>query len=438
MTPCLFVAIALAGDPLPAFPGAEGFGAHTPGGRGGRVLFVDNLQDSGPGSLRAACDAKGPRIVLFRVSGVVDLQSPLRIREPFLTIAGQTAPGAGVCLKRHACVVATHDVVVRFLRFRPGDEAQREMDALSVSGRNVVVDHCSASWSIDETLSVTNSDRVTVQWCFITESLNDSFHKKGPHGYGSLITGPEGGVAFHHNLYAHHNSRNPRPGGKDEREGLVVDFRNNVVYNWGSRAGYSGETAVRVNYVGNFLRPGPSSRNVEEHCAFLVGGTATRMYLSGNVFEGFAPPDADDARLLRLSRSFAFPDGYTVRDACAPTPFEAPRVSTDEARAAFERVLARAGAILPRRDAADARIVRDVRERTGRIVDSHSEVGGWPEYPSEPPPKDADEDGMPDGWEIAHGLDPLSAADAQLDRNGDGYTNIEEYVNSLVDECERR
>ena len=438
MPPTLFFAMVLAAEALPAFPGAEGFGAHTPGGRGGRVLFVDNLDDSGPGSLRAACDAKGPRIVLFRVSGIIDLQSPLRIREPFLTIAGQTAPGAGVCLKRFPCTVATHDVVVRFLRFRPGDEAQKEMDSLSVGGRNVVVDHCSASWSIDETLSVTNSDRVTVQWCFITESLNDSFHKKGPHGYGSLVAGPDGGVSFHHNLYAHHNSRNPRPGGKDERDGLLVDFRNNVVYNWGSRAGYSGETAVRVNYVGNYLRPGPSSRNVQDPCAFLVGGAATKLHIAANAFEGFPAADADNALLLRLTRNFPFPDGYTVRDACVPAPFDVPSVSTDEARAAFERVLAHAGATLPRRDDVDKRIVREVSERSGRIIDSQTEVGGWPEYPSAPPPKDSDEDGMPDEWEVAHGLDPHSPSDAGLDRNGDGYTNVEEYINSLVEQRERQ
>jgi len=237
---------------VPAFPGAEGFGAYARGGRGGRAIEVTNLSDSGPGSLRDAVDSKGPRIVVFRISGTIDLKSRISIRDPYITIAGQTAPGYGICLKDHPMSIAADDVVVRFLRIRPADNAGSGGDALSVSGgRDIIVDHCSTSWSVDETLSASTSGQlgnVTVQWCIISESLNESAHHKGAHGYGSLIRGGWGnGYTFHHNLYAHHRGRSPRPGNYNDRskdpKGFTFDFRNNVVYNWGgSTAGYNATT----------------------------------------------------------------------------------------------------------------------------------------------------------------------------------------------------
>ena len=201
-------------SPLPAFPGAEGFGATTPGGRGGRVIFVTNLEDGGPGSFRAACDAEGPRIVVFRVSGLITLATPIVIKNPYLTIAGQTAPGDGVCLRNYTFIVATHDVVVRYLRSRLGDVSAQEADSITLASgaHDVILDHCSATWSIDESLSLAgNVSNVTVQWCLIAEGLNHSKHSKGAHGYGSLSRA-NGPVTWHHNLWAHNNARNPRLG----------------------------------------------------------------------------------------------------------------------------------------------------------------------------------------------------------------------------------
>ena len=241
---------------MQAFPGAEGFGRHSLGGRGGKVYFVTTLADYNPkakketpieGSLRHALSASGPRTIVFRTSGVIELVAPLKITEPRVTIAGQTAPGDGICLTNYGTQIEADDVVVRHVRFRPGDSVGKEMDALAVyQCRNVILDHCSASWSVDETLSVTGEGcgNVTVQWCFITESLDQSVHAKGTHGYGSLIR-TDGGVTYHHNLYAHHRTRCPRPGTYGKPPGLLLDFRNNVIYDWISPAGYTSDDPAR-------------------------------------------------------------------------------------------------------------------------------------------------------------------------------------------------
>ncbi|HEY6167986.1 MAG TPA: pectate lyase, partial [Verrucomicrobiae bacterium] len=267
------------GARVPAFPGAEGAGTFATGGRGGRVIYVSNLNDSGPGSLREAVEAKGPRTVLFKTSGTIELRHPLRVREPFLTIAGQSAPGDGICLKRCSFMIETHDVVVRFIRSRLGPEGGKAEDAISIGtgARNVIADHCSASWSVDELLSTsgTNINGVTVQWCIIAEALNKSVHPKGEHGYGSLIRA-DGDVTYHHNIYAHNKSRNPRPGSYGEGRGLLLDFRNNLIYDWGERAGYTSEDPATINYVANYLKSGPSTRRLDE--AFNVGGAETKLY----------------------------------------------------------------------------------------------------------------------------------------------------------------
>lgn len=413
---------------VPAFPGAEGFGAYAVGGRGGQVLAVTNLEDYRPGkeavipgSLRAACEAKGPRIVVFRVSGVIPLKAPLTIREPFLTLAGQTAPGEGICLKNYGLVIRdTHDVIVRHLRVRPGDEIVAEQDAISLYRvQNVIVDHCSASWSNDETLSVTGggSTNVTVQWCFITESLNQSHHAKGAHGYGSLLR-MDGDMTFHHNLYAHHTTRCPRPGTYgDETRGLLLDFRNHVIYNWLNVPGYSAEDPARMNYIGNYLKPGPSTRNAT--VAFRVGGERTALYVANNLLEG--RPAGDPWAIIELGR------GQKLSEPLVVAP-----VRTETPQAAYESVLRHAGATKPVRDAVDARIVKEVRSGTGRIIDSQKEVGGWPAYRSEKPPLDSDGDGMPDEWERQHGLNPNDPSDGARDRDGDGYTNLEEYLNAIA------
>jgi len=421
---------------VPAFPGAEGFGAMTVGGRGGRLFKVANLNDKGPGSLREAVEAEGPRIVVFDVSGTIELQSNLTIKHPYITIAGQTAPGAGICLKDRGLVVSADQVIVRFLRVRPGDNAGVELDALWVSkGRDVIIDHCSVSWSVDETLSVASSEDtlgdVTIQWCMITESLNCSLHEKGCHGYGSLIRGGWGnGITYHHNLYAHHRGRSPRPGNYNgfriDPNGLVFDFRNNVVYNWGgSYAGYNADSdsITRMNLVGNYYLQGPESTGDD---AFREQCTYSRAYVGDNAVGGEVP--ANPWALVRFS-------GFSQAEIIAyqqPVPIPVPTVSTDDPCTAYVRVLTEAGATWPQRDPVDARIVAEVVTGTGRIIDDEDEVGGWPVLTSAEPLPDADGDGMPDAWEQAHDLDPNDPRDANQDHTGGGYTNIEEYVNGLV------
>lgn len=413
---------------LPAFPGAEGFGASTRGGRGGRVLLVTTLADDGPGSFRAACDAEGPRIVVFRVSGTITLRRPLTVSNPFLTIAGQSAPGDGICLRDYTFGVATHDVVVRYLRFRLGDATAQQTDSADFlpGATNCIYDHCSATWSIDECLSLSgNIFNVTVQWCLIGQPLHHSKHAKGPHGLGSLsrATGP---VTWHHNLWLHTHSRNPRLGDNYGRPPYpLFDVRNNVVYNYIEAAAGLTQGNFGVNYVGNFIRPGPDTRTA--HPIHVGFPSALEFHLRDNVVDGDEAQTTDNARMFNALAQ----DGKTqVR--FRPTPFATAPVTTTPAREAFEMVLASAGASRPRRDRVDAQLVTDVRTRSGRVIDTQESVGGWPELASTPPPPDRDADGMPDAWETAHGLNPADAGDGSADRDSDGYTNIEEYLNALA------
>ncbi|HYO10592.1 MAG TPA: hypothetical protein VER17_16615 [Tepidisphaeraceae bacterium] len=402
-------ALASAQTSQPAFPTAEGFGRFARGGRGGKVLFVTNLNDSGPGSLREAVKTKGPRTILFRVSGTIELKSGLRVDEPFVTIAGQSAPGDGICLKNYELYVKTHDAVIRYLRVRPGNGSPGERDAITVRDcENVIVDHCSASWGVDELLSTTGSTNVTVQWCFITEALHRAGHHKGNHGFGSLIQCK--GASYHHNLYAHNRSRNPRPASGE------IDFRNNVIYDWDAMAGYAEGNKQRLNYVGNYLKAGPSTK-VHRDKAFHSGGPETFVYFSGNLLEGAAGNDA----ILNLRNG-----GHRL-----PEPFAAPPVKTSSAAEAFDAVLARAGCSLPKRDPVDARVVEQVRTGGGRQIDSMNEVGGWPELASAAAPPDGDNDGIPDAWEREHGLNPANPADAGK-VGADGYTKLEGYLNALA------
>lgn len=416
-----------------AFPGAEGAGRFALGGRGGRVLFVTSLDDSGPGSLRAAVEAKGPRTILFRVSGTIKLLEPLVIREGRVTIAGQSAPGDGITLRDHMLQVSADDVVIRYIRSRLGDESRTESDALTITkGRRIILDHVSASWSVDETLSAsanyTNPDQgfydLTVQWSIIAESLTRSLHAKGEHGYGSLIRGGRGSRAsFHHNLWANHSARMPRPGNYSGPEvdpvGAFFDFRSNVFYNWGrGHAGYNADKAtfVRYNFIDNAYVPGPQSL---KPVAFDESDMLAKAYFAGNSMNGTIP--ADPWSLV----TGAQPEGYRLAE-----PVEVAPVTPDPAPSAYARVLAGAGASRVR-DSVDARVVAGVRDRTGRQIDSQSEVGGWPKLRSLPAPRDSDGDGMPDAWERGHGLDP-DAADANGDRDRDGFTNIEEWLADLV------
>ena len=433
--------VATGGNtPIPAFPGAEGAGMWAVGGRGGTVYEVTNLNDSGPGSLRAAVAASGPRIVVFRLSGTIKLQSTLNITNPYITIAGQTAPGGGICLRDYGLSVRADNVIVRYIRCRPGDNMGKENHGINVTaGKNIIIDHCSTSWAVDETFSVTTSPidvqlgNVTVQWCMITESLNKSVHWKGAHGCGSLIRGSWGNAyTFHHNLYAHHNERNPAAGNYNEYskdpDGLLFDFRNNVIYNWanspaGHAAGASGK--AKMNFVGNYCKSGPSSKR-----NYLWLGTVThsRAYFSGNCSNGTYPPD--QWSLLTFRRNFSKADIKVFK---LSSPIQVAPVHTEDAITAYERVLADAGATLPVRDAVDVRIINDVINGTGRIIDDEDEVGGWPVLESTTPPADTDHDGMPDGWELKQGLDPEDPCDGPKDADGDGYTNVEEYLNYLAE-----
>lgn len=424
---------AVAQAEVVAFPGAEGAGRLSLGGRGGAVVKVTNLEDTGPGSLRAAVEAKGPRTVVFDVAGTIQLKSDLKIVEPRITIAGQTAPGGGITLRDHALVVSADDVVIRFIRSRLGDESKTESDAIWINGgRRIILDHVSASWSVDETLSASarygeegqGFFDLTVQWSIIAESMAKSLHAKGEHGFGSLIRGGRGSkISFHHNLWANHMARMPRPGNYDgvdkDPVGAFFDFRSNVFYNWGKGyAGYNADKAALAayNFVDNTYVMGPQSR---KPVAFQESNTLARAYFAGNSMLDHVP--ADPWSLV----TFTIPEPAGYRQAA---PIEAGPVAPEPAAAAYARVLADAGASVFR-DSVDARIVAGVRDRTGKVIDSQKDVGGWPALPAGRPLRDGDGDGMPDAWEKARGLDPKDPADGvALAGDGAGYTNLELYL----------
>jgi pectate lyase len=438
------------GSPVAAFPGAEGFGAYARGGRGGMVLKVTNLNDDGPGSFRAAVDAEGPRTILFDVAGMIRLSKPLRIEHDFVTIAGQSAPGNGITLRDHTLIVAANDVVIRYLRSRLGDDSDADdADAIWVAGgTRVILDHVSASWSTDESLSVSPERSranaplgdITVQWSFITESLNHSHHPKGAHGYGSLVRGWHGSrYSFHHNLWAHHRARMPRPGNYLDRTkdplGALMDFRNNVFYNWGASprsadgsppvnaSGYDvdADALVACNFINNSYRRGADS---EAALAFFEANRGARAWFAGNTMDDRLPQDP-----WSLVSGSDRP-GYR-QDAAIPVAW----VQTESAQDSQERVLREAGAS-HRRDGIDKRIVSDFRAGRGRIINSQSEVGGWPVPSYEKPARDSDGDGMPDSWERHHGMDPKVADGGHV--NANGRTRLEDYLNAIVAETPAR
>lgn len=416
-----------------AFPGAEGAGRFSEGGRGGRVIAVTNLDDSGPGSFRAAVEADGPRNIVFRVSGTIALKTDVTVKEGRLTIAGQTAPGDGITLRDHTLDIHASDVIVRYIRARLGHASGTQDDALTITGgHRIILDHVSASWSIDETLSSSSHydtpDQgvwdLTVQWSIIADSLRHSIHDKGDHGYGSLIRAAKGAkMSYHHNLWANHLDRMPRPGNyslpSEDDIGGRLDFRSNVFYNWGKdRSGYNYDvsTAIQYNFVDNSYIAGPDSKG---NFAFDEKNQLARAYYAGNSMNGTIPADQ------RVLVEGYLPTGYWL-----DTPIDVGPVARDPAPSAYARVLATAGASLVR-DAVDLKVVEGVRTRTGRIIDDEAQDGGWPELKSLPAPLDTDNDGMPDDWERARGLDP-ARADGAADRNHDGFSNLEEYFDELA------
>lgn len=417
-----------------AFPGAQGFGAATPGGRGGRVLLVTNLRDHGKGSLRAAINARGRRTVVFRVSGTIRLRTPLEIRNPYVTVAGQTAPGGGITLRAHRCngdgtmSIHSHDVVVRFLRMRPGPHPcagkGESSDGLSIykkGAHHVVVDHSSISWAVDENLGIwDDAHHVTLSWNIISEGLSKSTHAEGEHSKGAHLSGDRTRkISFHHNLLAHNNDRNPQPTNPG-----VADIRNNIVYNYGKNAALTSNSHGKphFNFVGNYFIPGrDTDRSEHELDVYGDRGTGWAFFVRGNL----GPHRRRNGLAQRRTVS---PEG---RRSMRGAPFKAAKVRTTGAVKARRQVLSRAGATVQHRDRVDRRVVRSVRRGTGRIIDRPGQVGGWPQLPSEAAPRDRDRDGMPDQWERNHGTRPR-VHDSSRDKDQDGWTNLEEYLHWLV------
>lgn len=410
----------------PAFPGAEGFGAWTRGGRGGRVIAVTNLNSDGPGSLREALTASGPRIVVFHVGGTIELEERIKITEPYITIAGQTAPGGGISIRSKGnttdlITVATHDVIVRYLRLRPGPGGDsRAITASLGDTHDVIIDHVSASWGVDENITTWyDVHDITIQWSLIGEGLHNSTHSEGAHSKGMLL-GSEGSynISVHHNLYVHNDERNPRI----KTDGLV-DFTNNVIYNYGDSAGWITNDfgALIVNFVGNYYKPGPNSvPDLYELDIDRLSDGKLAVFVEGNLGPNRTQDDqpqdaivkADDHEFLTAKRH------------------KAPTITTTSAQTAYEQVLAGAGATLPERDEVDRRLVADVVNGTGAIIDHPDQVGGWPIIANGVTPTDEDGDGMPNIWEENHQLNPRLETDGSADADHDGYTNVEEYLNN--------
>jgi len=435
-----FVFLSLAGGQaaespkpkLPAFPGAQGFGATTPGGRGGRVIPVTTLSASGPGSLRQALSEQGPRIIVFRVGGIIALEKDIDINEPYVTIAAQTAPGDGICLRGAALRINTHDVVVRYLRVRVGDDPRGpnpdNRDGIGIGSEetlvhDVVLDHCSVSWAIDENIQLWYPCHdITIQWCLISEALEHSLHPKGAHGMGLLVGDHAQRVSVHHNLMAHNMDRNPLLKGDTECEVI-----NNVVYNWRwFGTGFTdpeGSGVHRANIISNLYLPGPDTRTLLGVGIEKNVKAGSSIYLQGNIGHGRSQAAEDEWAVAVIRGKF---DGRAQAKVIAGE-----RVSIDPVATLRDNVLANAGATFPKRDIVDERAVRSVRNRKGSIIDSQKEVHGWPEYSGAQAPADVDHDGIPDMWETAQGLDPHNAMDGK-GLAPSGYTWIEEYLNRLV------
>lgn len=429
-----------------AFPGAEGFGNKTTGGRGGQVIKVTNLNDSGAGSLRAAINASGARIVVFEISGTIELLSNLNITNPNITIAGQTAPGDGITLKNYPVFIGADNVIIRFLRFRLGNEKQVEGDAIwGRYKKNIIIDHCSMSWCTDETASFYANQDFTLQWCIISESLNNSLHDKGEHGYGGIWGGDK--ASFHHNLIAHHKSRTPRFNGF--RSGTYsagnpypnehVDYRNNVVYNWVGEGTYGGENG-NYNIVNNYYKPGPATTSNQSRIlvaykeVFQDRPGDGKFFIEGNYVHG------STAVTNNNWSGVTYKNGASEVASKLTSPLEFSITTNHTGQQAYEAVLDFAGASF-KRDAVDVRVVNEVRTGTATysgsvtnlpgIIDTQEDVGGWPELISLPAPVDSDGDGMPDDWEIEMKLDP-NKANANGRELSTAYDNIEVYFNSLV------
>jgi hypothetical protein len=451
-----------------AFPGAEGGGMYVTGGRGGKVIHVTNLNDKGAGSLRAAIEEKGARTIVFDVAGIIELQSALKVQNGDVTIAGQTAPGDGICLKNYNFRIHASNVIVRFIRCRMGDEKKTEDDAMNLyTGDNnlqdVIIDHCSLSWSTDECGTFYGMTNFSLQWCILSESLRNSVHGKGKHGYGGIWGGTN--ATYHHNLLAHHDSRNPRLD-HDYVSTLKgpVSLVNNVIYNWGDNSTYGGESAndnneyKKYNIVNNYYKPGPATaagkvRFIDpwtkacDNCTKKTGSTTIvpgHFYMDGNVMDGYDGLTGDNWTGTTAAAAVI---ANIKSDAKFSYAEKATSLSLQKATDAYTAVMGYAGASF-KRDQVDTRIARETKNgnytytgsngSTNGFIDTQADVGGWPAYAATDDEvakvKDTDGDGIPDAVEDAFGLDKASAADGAaktLDKSG-RYTNLEMYLHYLV------
>lgn len=490
---CLYILVTLAcfacqkdgqNGPEPAIDKTElikachyiqGGGSQTTGGTGGQVLYVSSLSDDTDkstglpmrGTLRYAVEYQsGARVVLFRVSGTIHLNSPLHIRHSNISILGQSAPGDGICIADYPLIVNANNVIVRFIRVRLGDVSNTESDAVSVNdATGVLLDHLSCSWSVDECVSCYGNTNFTMQYCIVSESLKISVHGKGSHGYGGIWGGTN--ASFHHNLLAHHDSRTPRFDHDYVNSTHIgpIDFVNNVVYNWGGNSAYGGEGSTNgaggrhINFVSNYYKPGkatksgvkarllnpttkcgPTEKDPHAGCTGKLGGTVDpgKFYLANNIMDGSPSVTSDNW-------SGVYPDEASKKEQCKATSrwMEGltPLVNEQTAEAAYETVLAKAGCSL-HRDAVDTRIIEEVRTgtytyegskgSTGGLIDTQSDVGGWPELKEGAKPVDTDGDGIPDEWEIQYGLNPKLVSDGKTSTLVDGIPNYEVYLNSIV------
>ena len=438
-----------------AFPGAEGFGKYTTGGRGGVVLFVSNLNDAGPGSFREAAEKKVKRVIVFQVAGTIHLQTKLSIG-PNVTIAGQTAPGDGICFADQSVGFGGDNIIVRYLRFRLGDKFQRIGSMVDGNGgddafggnkrKNIIIDHCSMSWSNDEVFSIYGGDSTTLQWNLMSEPLNYSYHFETgdkdyeKHGYGGIWGGKH--LSAHHNLFAHCVSRNPRfNGARLGADEEFVDFRNNVIYNWQHNSVYGGEEG-KYNMVNNYYRPGPeTSPNVN---ARIVNPTKNekqgygKFYVAGNLVDGAPAVTKNNLLGVQMDEKATTEDKL---NAIVAQPYSTVAIPEQSAAMAFVEILDKVGASF-KRDTLDQRIIQDVMQRKGKVIDvqggfTHGidfekTVTAWPALKMGLVALDTDKDGMPDAWERQYGLNPAQNGDGNLYTLSNQYTNLEVYINSLV------
>ena len=442
-----------------AFPGADGGGKYTVGGRGTSIYTVTSLEDDpvSPkiGTLRYAINQPGRRMIIFNVAGRIDLVTDLDIRNGNVSILGQSAPGDGICISGCPVVVKADNVIIRFMRFRMGDLKGKEADALTIekNHKNILIDHCSCSWSTDECLSMYGVKDATVQYCIVSEALNNSVHAKGAHGYAGIWGGEN--TTFHHNLLAHHKSRMPRFDHDYVTETNIgpTDYINNVVYNWNDNSAYGGESRAssgnqrQYNFIANYYKPGPATNsnvkarllNPTTECGYCGSSvTPGKFYVVDNIMDGSTTVTTDNW-------SGVTPDESSKKSQCRSTKrftLSTPMSKEQTAQQAFETVLAKAGCSLSR-DAVDERIVNEVRNGTATyngsngskngLVDTPDDVGGWPIYQGITDESlDTDGDGMPNAWEIAHGLDPDDPKDAKATTLSEPYLNLEVYLNEIV------